>query len=193
MQLLASEEDVADVIHLYTDFFNVPNAVDAVALQDQQPTVLVKFGERRDGKDPGVEVESSLTPEDLSNNLGFVQGLPLLFSTFRHRGGFTAWDSTKAHLFDPSEAANNQEMGPIALHWHQLAGVHAIIRSCFSPKPNPGYHPGMLIADEVGLGKTFQSATTIAVLSDLILRQQQHHPLPPIISEFLLSLALMGF
>jgi TATA-binding protein-associated factor len=84
-------------------------------------------------------------------------------------------------------------MEPLALHWHQLAGVHAIMRMNFTKNPVSSDHRcGMLIADEVGLGKTFQAATTIAFLSDLVmcqkLSQSQPVTFPPIIRKFAFGL-----
>lgn len=190
LKSLASQEDVADIFNLYADFF--PTVFDSVSLVDQVPTIGFQFGESVDGLDLGVEVESSLSPAALANNLGFIQGLPLLFSTYRHRGGLSAWDVANAQLFDPSKAAEDVDMQPISLHWHQLAGVHSVIRKIFTETPNSGGCHGILIADEVGLGKTFQAATLIAFLSDFILRQsfEPPIPLPPIIRKFFLCPSL---
>lgn len=90
LKSLASEGDVADIISFYMEFFDSSNSSDSVPLQDQLPTVGIKFGEPVDGTDPGVEFESALTPEVLGYNLGFVNRSPLLFNTYRHRGGLSA-------------------------------------------------------------------------------------------------------
>ena len=184
---MASEQDVLDIIHLYTDFLS-PSSSDSVPLQEQHATIGFQFGERVDGTDPGVEYESTFPPDILANNLGFLNHLPLMFNTYRHRGGWSAWDPATANLFEPTKAQANTDMEPLALHWHQLAGVHAIVRMNFTSTPAPDRCHGALIADEVGLGKTFQAATTIAFLSDLVMRQSlsQSNPiqLPPIIRKF---------
>jgi len=181
---LASEEDVADVIALYTDFFSCPGPSESVSLDSQRPA-LQFFAEPLGDTDPGIGVESTLPPETLSENLGFPGGLPLVFNSHRHRGGLSAWDHPE--LFETTEAAKNPQMEPIALHWHQLAGVHAVIRMLFTEKPAPGKCCGALVADEVGLGKTFQAATAIAFFSDLVIRQElrrtQLAPDPPIIRK----------
>jgi TATA-binding protein-associated factor len=173
LQQLASEEDVADVIALYMDFFNTPPTADSVPLTNQQPlpglqTMLTEG-------DPGIEIEASMSEDDLSSNLGFPQRLPITFNTHRHGGGLSAWDHPG--IFDPALLAQNPDMEPIALHWHQLAGVHAIIRMLFTKDPTPRAC-GVLISDEVGLGKTFQAATTIAFLSDLKMRQNLRQTQP---------------
>ncbi|KAG6903164.1 hypothetical protein DXG01_000613, partial [Tephrocybe rancida] len=71
-------------------------------------------------------------------------------------------------------------MVPLRLHWHQLAGISAVIRMLFFPDPTKSCG-GALITDDVGLGKTFQAAGTIALLADIRERQQRHEALPPII------------
>ncbi|GLB33117.1 putative helicase [Lyophyllum shimeji] len=184
---LASEEDVADIINLYTEFFESPGRTDCTALQEQVPTIGIELPTSDDGTDPGVEVECSLPPEVLARNLGFTNGLPLLFNSYRHRGGLSAWDAANTHAFEPSKAANDPEMEPIALHSHQLCGVHSIVRMNFSPKPAPDSPCGTLVTDDVGLGKTFQSAATVAFLTDLHTRQTfpgaKSAMLPPIIRK----------
>jgi len=177
---LATEEDVADVINLYIEFFTEdPSNTEEVALHSQNPNLGLTFGQPLDGADPGVEVESSMSPEVLSKNLGFVNGTPILFNSHRHRNGLNAWNTD-----EPPTAESNEEMVPFSLRWHQIAGVHAIIRTNFTPEAEPGRCCGMLIADEVGLGKTFQAVTTIAFLSDLIIRAERNAPIPPIIGTY---------
>lgn len=121
-----------------------------------------------------------MSPHRLATNLGFKNLLPAYFNTHRHRGGITPWDNSD--LFKGAIEAN-PDMSPIALHWHQLAGVHAIIRKTFSKKAKPGATCGVLVTDEVGLGKTFQAGAMIALLSDLVRRQEQELELPPMIRK----------
>ena len=70
-------------------------------------------------------------------------------------------------------------MQAISLQWHQLVGVHAIFRKVFSSKPDPGCCTGTLLADEVGLSKTYEAITTMAILSNLVMRQK-HSGLKPL-------------
>lgn len=174
---LATEENVTDVINLYHEFFTSAQDGEAASFVDDGE-VRVKFGSADNGADPGVEFESSMTPDQLCFNLGFKNGLPLLFNNLRHRNGLSPW--THSDHFDveknPSAKGN---LEPLRLHWHQLAGVHAIVRMNFQPKPSDNSCSGALIADEVGLGKTFQASTIIVFLADLVMRQSQKLPLPP--------------
>lgn len=180
---MAKEQDVADIINLYNDFFN--NSVDdddADPIIDAKPPLSIPFG---DSGDSGVEVELSMTPEQLAHNLGFRTGLPILFNDTRHTGGLTPWRAATRHLFQEKDILRRDPaIVPLTLHWHQLAGIHAIIRKLFTAEAATSSEVlGVLIADEVGLGKTFQIATTISFLIDLVHCQANHLPLPPIISK----------
>jgi hypothetical protein len=65
-------------------------------------------------------------------------------------------------------------------HWHQLVAVHAVIRHLLGEVgPNDG-HPGMLIADDVGLGKTAVVIIALLVIADLIDRNKAGNPWPAI-------------
>ncbi|KAG6883167.1 hypothetical protein C0993_007539 [Termitomyces sp. T159_Od127] len=160
---LASTEDVEDIAALYQDFFELPSAdgEDGPPLADARGEV--QGLERCDG-DFGMEVEAGMKPVQLCLALGFLTGLPPIFAKYRHRTGANAWDDYS--LFDNAE--EDLKAGILTkfhLHWHQLAGVHSIIRSLFTDQPST--HPcGVLVGDEVGLGKTAQS---IALISFFIL------------------------
>jgi len=182
LQSLASVEDVADIINLYSECFN-PLAGDSSQLEDQVASVSLKFGTNSDGTDPGTEVESTMTPSHLSQKLGFVNNLPILFNTHRHVGGVTPWDDSAAFR-NLDRLKSSEDFTPNELHWHQLAGVHAILRRLLSEEPSRA-RPGILIADEVGLGKTLQSLATIAWLTECAGRQwnEVDSPLPPILSK----------
>lgn len=177
---LATDVDVTDVINLYHEFFTTNQEGEANTLIDEGQ-LSITFGTAEKGADPGVEVESSMTRESLSSNLGFRDELPLLFNSIRHKGGLSPW--THAAAFGKS-SGDDPDLEPLSLFWHQLAGVHAIIRMNFHPAPDSSRCNGTLIADEVGLGKTFQAATVIVILADLVIRQTQKIPLPPLISSF---------
>jgi hypothetical protein len=98
-------------------------------------------------------------------------------------------------MFEPSKAQENPDMIRIALYWHQLSGVHALLRMLFGPDPDPEHCLGALIMDEVGLGKTFLATTLIIFLTDLVMRQKLtvKVPMPPIIGEIYLSYCPINF
>ena len=182
---LSTTEDIADVLLLYRDFTNQPNIADAVSLEDQQPSLGVKFGEHDDHSDPGVEIEWSMPPDTLAANLGFPGGLPLLFNKYRHRNGLSPWDPDSAWLFEDEEAQNNEDMIPFVPHWHQLAGTHAILRKVFYSTPDKTVCTGMMVADDVGLGKTCLATMVITGLVDGVQLQKDKRNLPPLLGAFL--------
>lgn len=131
-------------------------------------------------------MESLKTPQELAASLAFSQGLPFLFNSHRHLDGYTKWDDRYSHLFEDENTTETNDIVPIELHWHQLCGVHSIIRKNFSSsEESQRLCPGILIADDVGLGKTFQAAALIAFLCDLVIRQNLANPnSPPIIRAY---------
>lgn len=162
---------------MYQEFFTGDNFQDSVNLNEQHSAISFQFGE----VDPSADMESKLSPEALASNLGFLDGLPFLFARHRHRGGITSWDSGKGHLFEAAKADENPDMNRNALHWHQLYGVHKQVRLFFTPEPQAARPCGILVADEVGLGKTYQAIAMIAFLTDLVMRQKVGGKMPPII------------
>jgi hypothetical protein len=191
LKMLISEDDKAEIINLYLDFFSGPAIEDSVPLDDQHATLGIQFGEKDGGHtDLGVEFEANLPPDVLASNLGFLKNLPLLFNEYRHKGGLTPWQPENEALFNPELAAENPDMEPLNLYWHQIAGLHAIIRANFSSEPARNTTHGCLVADEVGLGKTFLSAMVIAFLTDIVTRQSmmkdsigESVKLPPLLSK----------
>ena len=122
LESLASQEDVADVLNLYNDCFN-SSAGDSSQLESQvnkhsggvtpwdDSVAFQDVGEgydrlnvKHNGDDPireaqdtvAIEVESTMSPSTLSQNLGFVNDIPILFNTHKHSGGVTPWDDSVA-------------------------------------------------------------------------------------------------
>lgn len=176
---LATQTDVTDIINLYHEFFSSNHDGEANSLVNE-PQISISFGTAEEGADPGVEVESTMSPESLARDLGFREKplTPLLFNLYRHKGGLSPWSHPTAFNVN-----SGGDLEPLTLFWHQLAGVHAIIRMNFRPSRNSSLCNGTLVADEVGLGKTFQAATVVVFLADLVQRQSMRHPMPPIISS----------
>ena len=163
LKSLATEEDISDILDLYRTCFDTSPG-DTSVFEQQQP-VSYECGGLIETADLGVETESTLSYVELTHNLGFHKGSPLLFNTHRHTGGLTPWDNPTAF-----ENVDQDGFVAISLRWHQLAGVHAVFRRLFSKEPTPE-HLGVLIADEVGLGKTLQSLAIVATLTEYVGRQ----------------------
>lgn len=171
-----------DIINTYADFFNDITAEDSGPIIDPLP-ILIPFADQVDGMDAGMEVEGTMSPEQLGSNLGFKEGLPLLFNTHRHKGGLTAWDEYPPNTFDV-DGPLADDLEQLRLHWHQLAAIHSMMRKNFLEDRSEDRPPGILVADEVGLGKTFQAAAMIAFMTDVVTRQEAGYPLPPLIGMF---------
>jgi SNF2 family DNA or RNA helicase len=138
--------------------------------------------------DLGVEEESSMDYDSASSALGFSNGLPFIFNRFRHKAGLNLWDNPDA--FNPESPNFEQEkLLAAALHWHQIVGTHSICRTIFSQKPSDekSNARGMLIADEVGLGKTALVIAVLATLSHLVWLQKNNRPLPPLFRKYFVS------
>jgi len=163
---LAKEEDVQDLIRLYVDLVYSSEANEEDLPLSKPPLVENPFGKGIDGADPGVEVETGMSPDELARELGFPDHLPFLFNKYRHTKGFSAWDNPT--LF---ENTNDPCVQPLCLHYHQLAGLHAIIRRVFTEQPQPGACTDVLLADEVGLGKTAVAISLMSFLSHIVMLQ----------------------
>lgn len=170
---------------MYTEFFAGPDPEDSVDLQEQVPDVSFRFGEVVDGADPGVELEMGLSPEQLDFNLGWLGGRSFFFNKYRHRAGLSAWDPANARLYNAAYAATCEDMEELIPHWHQRVGVHSMGHMMFKPTPDPNALNGVLVADEVGLGKTFQAVGLIAFLAEAVVRQELNKKHVPIIGSLI--------
>ncbi|KAF9444080.1 hypothetical protein P691DRAFT_678274 [Macrolepiota fuliginosa MF-IS2] len=178
LQSMASEEDANDLLMVYQEYFET--GVD----EDDEPPITDILPEHRElmdkGGDFGMEAEKNLSFDKLALRLGFKTGLPPLFNTLRHRSsGISPWEDE--NLFNAN--VPHPDLIPMALHWHQLAGTHSMVRSLFTAAKDGAHTTGVLIADEVGLGKTAQSVTVIGFLNQVIWLQREGRKLPPVVAE----------
>ncbi|KJA20680.1 hypothetical protein HYPSUDRAFT_203649 [Hypholoma sublateritium FD-334 SS-4] len=179
---LATDDNVQAIMNMYREFFDNPqNSQNDTPIIEYHRNDLDPLEQSVNGGDTGVEYEAGMTPTQLAENLGFIQNIPFLFNNHRRVDGVNPWTSPAAFI---ENAANIPFLVNLDLHWHQLAGVHAVIRTCFAEKPSPNLCTGVLISDEVGLGKTYQAATVIAFLADAAMRQiATVYVMPPILRE----------
>jgi len=117
----------------------------------------------------------------ITHDLEFRNDLPILFNILRHIEGLNALRPEIHHLFKETKP-KLQELYilPLFLHWHQVVGICTIICKVFSVQLTQNVL-GVLLADEVGLGKTFHISTVIVFLMELVQHQQKKLPLPLII------------
>jgi TATA-binding protein-associated factor len=165
LKKLATAEDVSNVLNLYHEYFNQEDEEeDEPPISDVLPTQKLL---NDSGGDLGMEVEASMSSVSLALSLGFKTGRPPLFNTFRDRSGITPWDDPSLFVIPESDPlpSNLSKLFPL---WHQLAGGHSMVRSVFTPDKTALDTIGVLVADEVGLGKTAQSLLFIAFLNNAI-------------------------
>jgi len=182
---LATEEEVDDLFDLYAKLI----ADASEDLEASEPplspasTIGISFAEKVDGADPGVEVEMRMSPAELAKELGFTDHLPFLFNRYRHVKGFSAWKNPALFSEDSCE---NPDIQPLGLHYHQLAGLHAIVRKVFGEEADADACTGVLLADEVGLGKTAVAISLICFLSHIAMLQSSDVDVQtiPVISEY---------
>lgn len=178
LKSLATEEDVTDLLNVYHEYFEAH-----VEDEDEPPISdgdLEKKQLNASGGDFGMEVEERMPATVLAARLGFRAGLPVQFNMHRHQSGISPWDDEKAFKVVGHIPA---ELLRIQFHWHQLAGIHSIIRSIFTEEKDASHPAGVLVGDEVGLGKTAQAIGLLAFLNQLILLQDRKTPFPPVIRK----------
>lgn len=116
--------------------------------------------------DLGVEDESQKSWESLMTCLGLSGRSTLPFmNTARHTEPYLIWTAplTSTEVSHQIRQANEpgrsvMHWKPLSLRWHQLAGISAIVRLFSEPAQG-----GVLISDEVGLGKTSQTLGIMAL------------------------------
>lgn len=206
---LATEGDLEDLMRVYEEYLGADE-------DDSGPPPLVEGLLSFDLKDVtkgdlGMEAEAKLDPGVLAKRLGFTKNnLPYQFNAVRYSSGTTPWDlhvsskkssSTRAsassagasissaHAAVPSPHTSASSSAPfqkLQLHWHQLAGIHSIVRNTFSRKADPDHCTGMLICDQVGLGKTALTISTIAFINQVIALQKKDKARPPMLRTYTL-------
>lgn len=182
---LATRQDIRELKMLYHEYFQHDGDDD-----DDEPIItesesLINLNDV-EGGDLGVEEESSMPPDTLAYRLGFVrQSLPHQFNTERHPSGVSLWQE--------SSWKSAKQLEKVKLHWHQLAGVHSVIRNSFSSKEDSddASLSGMLISDEVGLGKTALAITVIAFLNQVLSLMAKGERLPPILGKIVFCLTFL--
>lgn len=107
------------------------------------------------GVDLGVEKWARMPVEKVMKILGFPRHRPTLFAP---------WRSKSCQEYDNFEHLPEDDREAITLHWHQ-AVADAALTECFWTKvPVAGGVPGVLLADNVGLGKTLEIMGLIAMI-----------------------------
>ena len=180
---MATEEDVTDVLNLYHEYFDQDEE------DEDEPPISDALPEKQKlndcGGDFGMEEEAKMTPASLALSLGYRTGVPPSFNIVRHRLGLSPWDNPDSFSYTDIDALPDY-LTKLRLHWHQLAGNHSVVRSILSPVPDTSRVLGILIADEVGLGKTAQAIAVMAFFIQAIFLQQTNRKCPRILGKSVL-------
>lgn len=149
----------------------------------------------------GVEIELEMSTQQLYSSLGVKKGqsLPGLM-----RAGYTKGhgrlvldqpdislrraEQLQAHYAQRDGRQLSSGWTPQNPMWHQLCGVHRLIRHLGESRPQNGFCGGMLIADDVGLGKSLQVISFMLMVSYLIDCQLDGTEWPPVHSMCSLDL-----
>jgi SNF2-related domain len=148
------------------------------------PGILDVFAGVTKGQDLGVSVFSDRGSEGLRTLLGWPQDQdsPFLLP-FRHADGHTEFDKGHEALFqhlDPSALDPPHPFTAQHLQWHQLLGIASAVHQVFSSSGQVS-ECGILLADEVGLGKTAQGLGLIAFLAQMVVVRKNGGSDPPIL------------
>ncbi|KAG0693276.1 hypothetical protein DFH29DRAFT_1007449 [Suillus ampliporus] len=118
--------------------------------------------------DLGVDSFRHLDDATLNHLLHFPDGRPALFAEFRSQTGKCAWDDPASKDF----VQGNPDMQPLSLLWHQRVGIASLVDKFWLSEETSAGVPGVLVADEVGVGKTALIMGTIAFTIDAYWVQQ---------------------
>ncbi|KAG1817543.1 uncharacterized protein BJ212DRAFT_1299094 [Suillus subaureus] len=100
--------------------------------------------------------------ETLNHLIQFPGGKPMLFAEFQSKSGLCTWEEDMLKKF----IKENNNMEQLSLLWHQCVGVLAVVNKIWLSNETEGDMPGILIADEVGIGKTALMMGTITFIID---------------------------
>jgi hypothetical protein len=152
----------------FVDFENVENAE---GIWDQ---VTNEEG------DMGVDEMKKKRVEELCTLLGFPDARPIIWNSYRAAGNAqNAWevgDEAGRKKFDEG----GEQMEPLCMLWHQLVGVASMAHKVFSAEERQECF-GILLADEVGVGKTAQVMGFIALLQTIYQAEQKQKTRPALL------------
>jgi hypothetical protein len=177
---LATEELIERFKSSYLEIVMKPEATDVSEDLNLQmpahPDALDVLRGAFGSGDLGVSEFSHLTSRELRSLLGWPNDRdgPFLLP-FRHADGHTEFDKGKEGLFqhlDPCDLDPPHPFTTQRLQWHQLLGIASMIRRLFSPSEHSP-RCGVLLADEVGIGKTAQGLGLIAFLAQVVMGRKQ--------------------
>ena len=157
---LADKHAVRQIVNLYLDFFERD---DGELHFEGEFAGQLWLDVCDDSGDLGVREMSKKSETELSTLLSFPNGRPLAWNNFSATDkSSTAWEETDSEMLKKYEVGG-PGMGELHLLWHQLVGVASMAEKTWREN-NSETSFGILLADEVGVGKTAQVMAFIAFL-----------------------------
>jgi hypothetical protein len=171
---LATKEDVEELEDLYRKLLTRQPGEEAEEPLDIPVQTSIAMQDVSNA-DIGVGNVSHFSVKALEQQLGFQDTLPPVFNLFRHSDGLNPWD-----VKDSQDQKGRLER--LSLHWHQLCAVLAVVQKVFSASDGDAeLCTGILIADEVGLGKTAVGMALIAFMANAVVSRRSAVQPPPCI------------
>lgn len=133
-------------------------------------------------EDIGVMAYKNTTLDELHRLLAFQDGRPIQFSKFRATDDrYNGWEDEKERLWEKG----GEGMVDIHAQWHQLTGVCSIVDKIFLDTAMPPKTSHLLIADDVGLGKTVEIMMVLAFLMQVYVCEGEENieNRPPLVSS----------
>ncbi|KAF9520456.1 hypothetical protein BS47DRAFT_1357316 [Hydnum rufescens UP504] len=183
LEALATEEVIEHFRTSYLEMITKPEVAevseDLNLPAPADPRILDVLRGTMGGQDLGVSAFSDRTSEGLRTLLGWPQDQdsPFLLP-FRHVDGQTEFNKGQEALFqhlDPSTLDPPYPFTSQRLQWHQLLGIVSAVCQVFSSSDQASER-GILLADEVGLGKTAQGLGLIAFLTQMVVHLSADRP-----------------
>jgi hypothetical protein len=173
VRFCGSEEEVSDALNCYYESFHA----------DQPEPRLVSGLPEVTGDEECFEKFNQLPEPELWKFLGFNQedGKVPFFNDYLSLAGHNPIDHPSA--FKDLDSENlPEDFIPCRLRWAQLVGIAAAITT-FTQNDAAAVRKSILLADDVGLGKTGTVMGIIAVFMHARMLQEKGAPLPPIFGE----------
>ncbi|KAK2464152.1 hypothetical protein APHAL10511_003845 [Amanita phalloides] len=173
---LADAEAVERTLNMYVEYFS-QGEEERFDLDNVRAGTL--WNEATEG-DMGVEEMSQKSTEELSGLLGFQEDRPFIWNNFKRVDNVrNAWEAVgeDGELF----VQGGEGMEAVRLLWHQLAGVAAMVSKVWVAEEKKTF--GVMLADDVGVGKTAQVMATIAFTQLVYECEQQKQPRPALIKD----------
>ncbi|KAG7441287.1 uncharacterized protein BT62DRAFT_1011878 [Guyanagaster necrorhizus] len=143
---------------------------------------LIGWEKWKECGDLGVESWSKTTDKVLAEMLRWDNGCPDEFNPFINTSLTDYWENPDyAAKIPPGGDEDNEVMN---IMWHQIVGITAMVNMLWTTKLDDDGVPGILLADEVGLGKTAQMMGLLAFIISCYRAQKLSKELPPVLGEY---------